>query len=436
MTLTEPNHPYSREIRLFKNASKLFSSTTLAAAIGMVSFILTARYLGAEGYGALALVIGFTMALLRLCEFQAWQALITQAAHFRTQNQSAKVASLFKLGAIVDFAACAAAFLIALGTVDVAADLFKWRAEVLEAAEIYLFVLVVSARGTPTAILRFYDRFGSIAAHHIISAIIKLMAVLFVIANELNFTGFLFAWMFSHIADYLLLQALALNVYLSEFGKSPQQAHASIRDVTSAALFKFLFTSNLDSSLRMVRELDVQFVALFLDENAAGILRVARQLSAFAGRLLDAFYSAIYPDLAKLAAQKKWSDLRVFVSRSAFSVGLLAFLGMSIFAITGNWLLAVVFGEEFTSVYGITCILLLSMVIWGFVQPFAPALLAAGSPGSVLLAHSIAAVFYLVMLIILVPSHGIFGAGWAMLSLYAIWGGLILVAYARVVPKK
>jgi O-antigen/teichoic acid export membrane protein len=436
LTLTDPNHPYSREIRLFKNASKLFSSTTLAAAIGVVSFILTARYLGAEGYGALALVIGFTTAVLRLCEFQAWQALITQAAHYKTLNHNAKVASLFKLGVIVDFASCGVAFLIALGTVGIAAELFTWRVEVLEAAEIYLFVLLVSARGTPTAVLRFYDRFGRIAAHQIVSAIIKLLAVLFVIANELSFSHLIFAWMFSHIADYVILQTMAFRVFLTELGEAPSQAGTGIRAVATPALFRFLVTSNLDSSLRMVRELDVQFVVLFVDENAAGILRVARQLSAFAGRLLDAFYSAIYPDLAKLAAQKEWSNLRVFVARSAFSVGLLAFLGMGTFAVIGNWLLAVIFGGEFTAAYGITCILLLSMVVWGFVQPFAPALLATGSPGPVLFAHSIAAAFYLIMLIVLVPGQGILGAGWAMLSLYTIWGGLVLLAYQRIVPRK
>ncbi len=402
----------------------------------MFSFILTARYLGAEGYGALALVIGFTTAILRLCEFQAWQALITQAAHYKTLNQNAKVASLFKLGALVDIVSCGVAFLIALGTVGLAAELFTWRVEVLEAAEIYLFVLLVSARGTPTAVLRFYDRFGSIAAHQILSAIIKLLCVLFVIANELSFKNLIFAWMFSHVAEYLIIQALAFKVFLSELGEVPIQANAGIRAVSTSALFRFLVTSNLDSSLRMVRELDVQFIALFLDENAAGILRVARQLSAFAGRLLDAFYSAIYPDLAKLAAQKEWSDLRVFVARSAFSVGLLAFLGMGTFAAIGNWLLAFIFGAEFTDAYTITCILLLSMVVWGFVQPFAPALLAASSPGPVLFAHSIAAAFYLIMLLVLVPSQGILGAGWAMLSLYAVWGGLVLLAYQRIVPRK
>ena len=254
---------YDNQRRLILNASKLFSSTTIAAGIGLVSFVLTARTLGAEEFGALALVVTFTAAVLRLCEFQAWQALIKHAAQYQAHDQFAEVAALFRLGLFVDFTACAVAFVVALNVVDIMASIFEWPPRVLESAQIYLYVLLVSARGTPTAILRFYDRFDSIAVHQIVSASIKLIAVLIVLRMGPSFENFLFAWMISHVAEYLILLGLAARIYFSELNSNKQ---VSLRNVMSPGLIRFLLTSNLDSSLRMVRELDVQFVALFVDD--------------------------------------------------------------------------------------------------------------------------------------------------------------------------
>ena len=75
------------------------------------------------------------------------------------------------------------------------------------------------------------------------------------------------------------------------------------------------------------------------------------------------------------------------------------------------------------------------MVLWGFAQPIAPAILAIGRPGASLVAHSQAALVYLAMLILLVPEMGIIGAGWAMFSLYACWAGVMLFAYQKLVPR-
>lgn len=61
---------------LFINAGKLLSANAIAAVLGLVATVLTARALGPEQYGVLALVLVYQLTVGKLVTFNAWQAVI------------------------------------------------------------------------------------------------------------------------------------------------------------------------------------------------------------------------------------------------------------------------------------------------------------------------------------------------------------------------
>ena len=421
----------SLRARLQKNVTKLFSSSTLAALIGFASFALAVRGLGAEQFGALVLVFTYVGAAIRFCGFQSWQALISFTAQHAENNNQDQVAATFGFGFFIDAIGCLLAAVLAWLLSPLFATLFSWSAEVERAVEVYTLVALVSLSGAPTAALRFYDRFDLIAGHEVASSMLKFFFVLVAFIWFPTFSGYLAAWMLGHVATHLLLVGLGRYTLRKAGATLRQREGARIKNAASWPLLRFLFISNLDGTLRVVREFDVQFVALFVDEAAAALVRVARQIGAYVGRLVDAYFVAIYPDLAKLAASKQWQALSRLVTTSSLQAGMLALVPLFGFWLLGQDLLILVFGNDFGNAFATTCVVILAMVIWGFVQPFSPAILALHKAETLLAIHAIAALAYLTGLIVLVPEIGAVGAGWALTLLYVTWGALAAFFYAR-----
>src|SRR4030042_757575 len=100
--------------RMLKNASVLFSGTTTAGLMGLISLSLAARALGAEKLGIFALIQSYIFIIDRLMNFQCWQAVIKFGADFLKQNKKENFKSLIKFCTILDAATAAIGTIIAI----------------------------------------------------------------------------------------------------------------------------------------------------------------------------------------------------------------------------------------------------------------------------------------------------------------------------------
>lgn len=420
---------------MWQNAGKLFSGTLITAAIGLLSFAVSARALGPQAFGALALVFTFALAIHRLCSFQSWQAAIRLLAEAKASGESADdLAAIIRFSFVIDLIACAVACGLTLIVASWAGQIFGWSEAVESGVRWYALALLFSVEGAPTAVLRHFDRFDLIAWHRISGALVKLALVSVGAALSVSFDGFVALWILSHLGSYAILNSLAVHQF-RQAALPVLQVRVPSAVLRDRKLWRFLLASNLDASIRVVREFDVQLVALWVDEAAAGLLRVARQIATLAGRLIDAYFEAGYPELARLAADKHWVAFRQFASRSALQSSALALLGLIAFLPIGEPALAALFGDAFVAAYPATAILLLAMVIWGLTQPYAPALLSLGAAGALTANHALAATIYLLVLISAVPSGGITAAAWALVALYTVWGSMTYMIFRWRTPS-
>ena len=88
--------------RLVKNAGYLVSGNMVAAGLGLVALALSARALGPELLGLLALIEAYAALVDRLIRLEPWQALIKYGADVLERNGQDDFRSLLKLGVLID----------------------------------------------------------------------------------------------------------------------------------------------------------------------------------------------------------------------------------------------------------------------------------------------------------------------------------------------
>ncbi len=421
----------SLQTRLIANAGKLFSSTTIASLIGVVSFVVVTRALGPSQFGALVLVYTFGNAMTRLCGFQTWETIIRFSARENAASEDdGRTSAVFRFGWLLDVLSCAVAAVLMVILTGLAAELFNWSDQVRGAVPWYAVAVAASITGAPTAALRYFNRFDLIAWQRISAALVRLVIMLLVVVIEPTFTGFLVGWIVSHVVGHVLLIVLGLSVQrgngLTFSGSTP------VREVVDREVWRFLGASKANNVIRVFRELDAQIVAAFVDEAAAGLLRVARQLAAIVVRFVDAFFEAIYPDLADLAAKGEIALFRKFIRNVSVQVGVVTLLPLVGFIFLGEWFLNLVFGTAYAPAYVTACVLFGGLVAWGFAQPLAPGLMALGAPGKLFVVNLVATCVYLVVLLVLTPDLSHVGAALAMASLHVSWGLTAVLMYRGV----
>ena len=78
--------------KLFKNTGLLIGGDTVSAVLGVLTFAITARALGAEKLGMLVLIDAYVRIVDKLVNFQSWQFMIK----YGSDTLSAKDSSGFK----------------------------------------------------------------------------------------------------------------------------------------------------------------------------------------------------------------------------------------------------------------------------------------------------------------------------------------------------
>jgi O-antigen/teichoic acid export membrane protein len=324
--------------RLLKNAATLIGGNFAASVLALISFSLAARGLGPANFGLLMLVSTYAVIMTRLFAFQPWQVLIRYGGSVLESKQRAAFADLIKLGFLLDLTAALIATVIAWFGADFAGWCLDWSAEVVGMARLYSLAIATSVIGTPTAVLRLFNRFRLLALHSVLCAAVKALLIAVAFAVEADLWVYLLIW-----AGTQMLSNLAL--LLIGFWEAVRQEVVDVVDVVGGSiraplrrhpgLLTFFVTSNLDGVVRAAREIDVPIVAMILSVEAVGLYKVARQFASVLVRAVDPFYEAIYPELTKLVAMNRWAGFWRILRRSSLIVGSGGMLALGVFMAVG-----------------------------------------------------------------------------------------------------
>lgn len=413
--------------RLFLNACKLLSANTVSAGLGFALTAITARALGPENYGYLALVLTYEQTIGKLVSFNAWQAVIKFGSERLKANDRDGLRQLIKFGFSLDVSSAIIGTLLAVALAGPIISLLRWDQALRPLVVLYSTLILFMLNGTPIGILRLFDRFDLLSYTSVFSVVIRLFGVSWCLLTSQELHGFvwvhlvtgIFGQLYQVLASFWVIRQQGLGDLIS----SPLRAIHR----TFPGIWDYVWTTNLNSTIRLLsREADELIIAGLTTPSALGLFRIAKQFSRVLPMLSDPLYQSIYPELARLWAAIDLGRFVSLVKRTTLIVGgvtLSAWIGFVVF---GRWLVTLTVGEAYLEAYPIAVVYMLALVIALCGVSLQPSMLAIGQPRKSFTAQLISTTLYLALLFPIIRSRGIVGAALTYVIYYLAWSGLMI----------
>lgn len=392
-----------RGARLARALSWSALSSAVVLLINVATGILLARELGPELRGALAAAMVWPVLVGGLGVLGLMEALSYHTARSEIRHGEL-VGSALALAMVVSAAATGvAAVAISLALDNQGSATVHMAYIYLAYIPINIFTLVLSGYVNGRQRFDWFQvlRIVVIAGSAIGLAVLALTAQLDVRSAVLVYLG-----------ASLVTTALAVSMVVRLLDEG-----LSVTRSTASSLFAFGRRSFASTAAwRSNERIDQPIIAALLPPAQLGLYVVAVTLSSLAG-LVGA--SVVYIGLPAMAALTD-AHARLRLARTLVSVTLLAsaLLSLIIF-VAAPLLLDVLFGSQFASVLLVARILVIASVVLSVNRAMECVLTGLGRPFAAAKAELLALPVTAAGLVLLLPTLGIVGAGWASLAAYS-----------------
>lgn len=413
--------------RLFLNAGKLLSANIIAAILGLVATILVARALGPESYGVLALLLVYVQTIGTLISFNVWQAFIKYGSEALQANDRVGLCQLIKFGFLLDIGSAIVGTVVAIVLSQFVIAMLGWDSAVQPFLVLYSLLLLFALNGTPTGVLRLFDRFDLLSYTAVLTMSARLTGVVWCLLTRQNLYGFVLCYLIANIFGQLYQICAALLVLRKHnVGRIVFRSLKCFRQ-RFPGIWDYVWTTNINSTIRMLSRLTDEFVVAALTSPAAlGLYKIAKQFSLILSMLVDSCYQSIYPELSRLWAAGNARSFISLVKRTSLLIGGIVLCGWLGFIIFGQWLIVLTVGPAFQEAYSVIVVYMFALVIAACTFSFTPSMLAIGLPKNALKALIASTGVYIVMLPLFVNALGIMGASVSYVGFYFVWSGIML----------
>tara|TARA_B100000787_G_C16190959_1_gene297457 strand:+ start:95 stop:1381 length:1287 start_codon:yes stop_codon:yes gene_type:complete len=367
--------------RVFKNAGILASGDFFAAILGLISFGIIGRTLGASNLGVFSVIVTYVTLIDKFVNFQSWQALIKFGSKLDLVNDEKNYNKLFSFGLFIDIVSALLAFLIAILLCNYLAIFFNWDNGTLSLIRIYSIGILFNIEGTPTALFRIRNKYIYFTKRAMITALVKTLLFILCWFYDLKIDYFIYSTLFAQILGSVFFVSKSFNYAkltpFSFFKKS------NIEDELkkNIGILNFLFVSNIQTSLKLSTTLvDTLLVNKFLGNSATGLFQVVKQFTKIFSLISSPLYKSIYPELVKLWDINNITEFKALIFKGIKYGAIISFGTYLIFALLGKYIIEVYIGKEFGESYYIMLYYFLGVTILVSTFPFSPAILAMGFP--------------------------------------------------------
>jgi O-antigen/teichoic acid export membrane protein len=427
--------------RLARNVAYLMSSQAAGGVLGLLTLAVTARALGPAGLGALAMIETYLRAVDGLVRPETWQAVIRYGAAALEAKRGDAFGRLLRLGLAVDVAGAALAAALAAGGALLLGPSLGLDPVWTFLTAVAALMLLASATSAATAVLRLFDRFGTLSRIAVAVAAARLAFAAAAAAFDGGVAGFVAAMMAAHVLEGGATLGAAARELRRRGRLGALRAPLTGVVAENPGFWRFVVNANVAVQARQsTQRFDTLLVGVLLrDASAVGAYQLAKRLGLAAFKLARPLQQAIFPDAARLASRGERARLRRIVLRVGGGAGALALAGAAGMTPFAREITTALFGAEFAGAAAPLS-----------VQAFAVALLFVGAGGLIPALYALgrdralarlslgcAAAFF-VCLVALAPPLGVVGASLAHLAFAALWVGgaaaLFLRATAEAAP--
>ncbi len=418
--------------RLVKNAGYLVSGNVVAAGLGLVALALTARALGPELLGLLALIEAYAALVDRLLRLEPWQALIKYGADVLERKRHDDFRDLLKFGVLIDVCGAVISAGVAAAAVFVVGPWLGWHDDTVTMAGIYSLILVCHVSATPIAVLRLFDRFAVFAGLEIAMAAARVVVCAIALAAGAGLWTFVLLAMAVHLARHATLVVAAWRE-LRRRGYG-DFLEGRVRGVGRAFPGIWSFILSLKASVMIRRstgDLDVLLIGAFLDSGAVGLYHVAKRFGDATLKVGVPIQQAVFPDVARRWARREIQRLRQGVLQVDLLTGGLAACVLAGVALNTELVLRLSVGPEYKGAAILVILQLLATTTALFGTALRPVLLSMGLQILLLKIVIASTLAFYATLAISLPLLGVVGASLAHIVQNASWLLAARLAFAR-----
>jgi len=400
--------------RIGKNFGKLLGGRGVAAVLEVITVAILARSLSPTNFGQLVLVQTYVQMVRGVFNFRLFETVVRFGVPAHDSGNHPSFRRLLRFTLLIDIAASGASVVVAILAVPLAGMLFDWDHNLIVGAMIYSSILLTSAKDTPKGILRVFDRFDLLGIQLMISPALRLLGVLII------------SWGSGEVLSFIVVLALGTlvgNIYLiargwMEFGR--QVGGNLLRGPSIKGwrdefpgLREFITIVYLQSNLDNVQKQAPTLLAgAFLGAASAGLLRIAREATKILSKPGALLQQVLFPNLVRLWTRRTANFrailLRVVLVSSLFG---LVFIVASLFG--GRLLLSSALGPDYADAAPLMSLLLVAATMELVIFLLRSGGYAMGLAGKILWLHLSSAVIYVVAFVLLTPSLGLMGPGYA-----------------------
>ncbi|MAW89917.1 MAG: polysaccharide biosynthesis family protein [Altererythrobacter sp.] len=333
--------------RILMNVGWLLGGKGFGAVCSIAYLAILARSLGVRDFGHFSLIFGTGLALVELSKFQTWQMVVRYGTPYVAQKNWDAFGRLAMGGMLIDFLSAIAGSAVAWIAIIYFGPALKLNPAYTSMAFAFVCALLLARVSAPQGVMRTLDRFDLAVSAGAITPTARLLAALYIWASGATVAKFLLAWavieLFSAVLYWILAWRLApeavRSTNLFKLGQMSEENPGVVR---------FLgITYASTSLLGAMQQGPLLAVGYFLGTSAAGVYRIADQLSKGLGKLATLSAQALYPEVNRQRHASPDDQFRKLVRQVNITVLIAGTLLVALTIALGSSLLELIGGEGF-----------------------------------------------------------------------------------------
>lgn len=393
--------------RVVKNSGHLLSGTVISAGLSLGQTILVTHMLDSSQYGVMVDVMLFATNINRLLSFRMSEVVVQRLGAALPQGKKVEAAAAVKVAMLTEAATSVVAFIVLVALTPWAADRIVHDAR---SAPLFLFyglillsnIIAESSTGTLQAL----RRFDWIARINIVQSVITASVIAAVFLTRGGIFGFILGYTIGKTVNGLGLAVFAFRELHKTLGadwwKTPMR---SVPD--GRKMFSFMVNSNLNGTVYLfTRDSMPLILSYILSTKEAGYFDLALSMTGFIMLPLDPLIGPTYAEIIHTVALKQWQATRRLLHQVSLLTGSVVLTVGGVLALTGWFLLPLLYGADKAPAYPVLLILLVGYGFASIFQWNRPLLLALGKPGYPVLIALAVGVVEISLILLLVPQMG------------------------------
>ena len=288
---------------LFKNSFWAFFGDASASAITFIISIILIKIIGSESYGILILAQSYMNIMDVIINIQSWRSTIQYGQKAIVDGNDKELHSYVKLGCIMDISTAILCFIISILLPNLIGGFLHWSNEMILCSEIFAITIISHFAGTPTAILRLFNKYNLVALSKTLAAIFKITAIVayYLITKKLNLVSSTIIFMLTDFIGNILLVIFAFYHYSKKY---------KIADIIKAKMpkdAKSFISYTLWGTLSEIVDLPVQTIDVFivsvLGNATVAIYKIFKQIIGIISKVTGPIQQSILPQFSELSAK-------------------------------------------------------------------------------------------------------------------------------------